>query len=61
MKKNGHDKIKETLSAIEFFRSVKIQAPQGNIVVLSNIEKTEKALMEQLFQLSLGKKLGTKE
>lgn len=55
MKKNSHDKISETLAGIEFFRSVKTQAPQGNELILGLIEKTEKVLMEQLFQLSRGK------
>ena len=61
MKKNSHDKISETLAGIEFFRSVKTQAPQGNELILSIIEKTEKGLMEQLFQLSRGKKGQAKE
>ena len=52
MKKNSHDKISETLVGIEFFRSVKTQAPQGNELVLGQIEKIEKELMERLFQLS---------
>jgi hypothetical protein len=61
MKKNSHDKISETLVGIEFFRSVKTQAPQGNELILSIIEKAEKGLMEQLFQLSRGKKVQEKE
>ena len=52
MKKNSHDKISETLVGIEFFRSLKTQAPQGNELVLGQIEKIEKELMERLFQLS---------
>lgn len=55
MKKKGHDKISETLAGIEFFRSVKTQAPQGNELILGLIEKTETVLMERLFQLSRGK------
>jgi hypothetical protein len=61
MKKNSHDKISETLAGIEFFRSVKTQAPQGNELVLNLIEKTEQVLMEQLFQLSKGKKFQARE
>ena len=61
MKKNSHDKISETLVGIEFFRSVKTQVPQGNELILSIIEKTEKGLMEQLFQLSRGKKVQARE
>jgi hypothetical protein len=60
-KDNSHDKISETLSGIEFFRTLKTQAPQGNELISDIIEKTEKALMEQLFQLSCGKMVQAKK
>ena len=49
-KQNGN--IRETITAIDFVRTVKGQAPNDNATIRNILTDNERILMERLFQLS---------